>query len=95
MLMRTNVIILLNRVPERDCLIVNAFSMGAFLRHNSNPNPNRNRNRNRNHNPNRNPNANRNPNSNSNPNPIQNALVFILFCVARKKSENRALGHDS
>ena len=34
-------------------------------------------------------------NSNPNPNPIQNALVYISFCVARKKSENRALGHDS
>ena len=28
-------------------------------------------------------------------NPIQNALVYILFCVARNKSENRDLGHDS
>ena len=28
-------------------------------------------------------------------NPIQNALVYILFCVARKNSENRALGHGS
>ena len=43
--------------------------MGAFLRRNSN------------HNPNRNPKHNRN----RNPNPIQNALVYIPFCVARKK----------
>ena len=28
-------------------------------------------------------------------NPVQNALVYILFCVAQKKSENRAMGHDS
>ena len=27
--------------------------------------------------------------------PIQKALVYILFCVARKKSDNGALGHDS
>ena len=27
--------------------------------------------------------------------PIQNALVYISFCVARKKSDNRVLGHDS
>ena len=32
---------------------------------------------------------------NSNPNPIQNALVYISFCVAWKKLEKRALGHDS
>ena len=41
------------------------------------------------------PNRNPNRNSNRNRNPIQNALVYISFCVARKKSENRALGHDS
>ena len=28
-------------------------------------------------------------------NPIQNALIYILFCVTRKKSENRAMGHNS
>ena len=27
--------------------------------------------------------------------PIQNALVYISFCGAQKKSDNRALGHDS
>ena len=43
-----------------------------------NPNPNLN--------PNSNPNRNRNPNRNHNPNPIQNALIYISFCVARKKS---------
>ena len=41
--------------------------------------------------PNPNPNSNRNPN----PNHIQNALVYISFCVARKKSDNCAPGHDS
>ena len=51
--------------------------MGTFLRRNSNPKPY--------------PNPNHNPNRI--PNPIQNALVYISFCVARKKSENRALGH--
>ena len=61
--------------------------MGAFLRLNSNRSPN----------PNRNPYPNRNRNRNPNPNPnsIQNALVFISFCGAQKKSDNRALGHDS
>ena len=29
------------------------------------------------------------------PNPIQNTLLYISFCVALKKLENRALGHDS
>ena len=103
--MRTNVINLLKRVPEHDCLTFFMLHMnetkckliGAFLslfRAAQNeiktnafrmgaflrrkPNPN--------------PNLNRNPNRNRNP--IQNALVYILFCVARKKSENRALGHD-
>ena len=59
--------------------------MGAFLRLNSNPNPNGN--------PNPNPNPNFNPNPNRNP--IQNALLYISFCVARKKLDNRVLGHDS
>ena len=40
-------------------------------------------------NPNRNPNCNLNPNPNRNHNSIQNALVYISFCVAWKKSENR------
>ena len=53
--------------------------MGAFFQHNSDPNTNRNPNPNRNHNP------------NHNRNPIQNVLVYISFCVARKKSENRAV----
>ena len=43
-------------------------------------------------NANPNPNPDRNPNPN--PNRIQNALVYISFCGARKKSDNRALGHD-
>ena len=59
--------------------------MGAFLRLNPNPYCN----------PNPNSNRNPNPNPNRNPNPIQNALVYISVCVARKKSDNRALGHDS
>ena len=29
------------------------------------------------------------------PGPIQNAWVYISFCVARIKSDNRAVGHDS
>ena len=28
-------------------------------------------------------------------NPVENALVYISFCVARQKSEIRALGHDT
>ena len=38
---------------------------------------------------NSNPNCNPNPNSNRNRNPIQNALVYISFYIAQKKSENR------
>ena len=34
-------------------------------------------------------------NHNPNLNPIQNALVYISFCVAQKKSEIRALEHDT
>ena len=34
---------------------------------------------------------NRSRNHKPNPNPIQSALVYISFCVARKKSDNGAL----
>ena len=60
---------------------------------NHTPNPNYNPNRTPNHNPN--PNHTRTPNPNRTPNRIQNAFLYISFCVARKKSDNRALGHDS
>ena len=65
--------------------------MAVFLRRNSNSN----RNPNPNCHPNRNPIENDNDNhKKSRRNPIQTTLVYISFCVARKKSENRALGHD-
>ena len=77
--MRTNVINLLNRVPEHDSLTFFVlhrtqckamhFEQERFFDVTLTLNPNL--------------------------NPIQNALVYISFCVARKKSDYRALGHDS
>ena len=76
--MRTNIVNLLNRVAEHDCqtfFVLHRTTCKAMhfeWEHFSDVTLTLN--------------PNSNPNRNHNRNPVQNALVYISFCVSRKKS---------